>query len=203
MQRGQRSAFETRRRSAGHTIRADTKRWECAELSTIIREIFAPYRTSAADRVRLEGAPVRSSPTAALTLAMILNQLATNAAKYGSLSVQAGKLDVSWGTGGLDGSELLWLNWFESDGPAVSPPKHRGFGTRFLERGVAQQLQGGENRLRSERIPLQHAHSFACRSSVIDGHKSCWLSPIGLVRPGTPLVVEYSKCSASPGCTSG
>jgi PAS domain S-box-containing protein len=139
----QRNAFEARLCALSRTHDQLTReRWECAELSTIIREIFAPYRARAGDRVRLEGAPVRLSPTAALTLAMILNQLATNAAKYGSLSVPAGKLDVSWGVGGLDGSELLWLDWFESDGPSVSKPEHRGFGTRFLERGVTQQLQG-------------------------------------------------------------
>jgi PAS domain S-box-containing protein len=138
----QRRAFEARLCALSRTHDQLTReRWEWAELSTIVREIFAPYRTTAGDRIRLEGAPVRLAPTAALTLAMILNELATNAAKYGSLSVPAGKLDVSWVICGGDGS-ALWLDWFESDGPPVSPPKHRGFGTRFLERGVTQQLQG-------------------------------------------------------------
>jgi two-component sensor histidine kinase len=118
------------------------ERWECAELSSLIQEIFAPYRSSLGDRVWLDGSPVRLLPKAAVTLAMILNELASNAAKYGSLSVPTGRLDVSWSIAYRDGGRSLLIGWRETDGPSVREPEQRGFGTRFVERGIRQQLQG-------------------------------------------------------------
>ena len=156
----QRDAFEARLCALSRTHDQLTReRWECAELSAIIREVFAPYRTSAGDRIRLEGAPVRLLPTAALTLAMVLNELATNAAKYGSLSVRAGRLDVSWGIDARSGTDVLWLDWIEYDGPLVKRPSCRGFGTRFLERGITQQLQGA---VQTDFAP----DGFRCRMQV-------------------------------------
>lgn len=141
--REQREAFESRLLALSRTHDQLTQeRWECAELCAIIRDIFAPHRTGFGDRVRLDGALVRLSPSAALTLAMILNELATNAVKYGSLSVPNGKLDVSWGIDARRGMDSLWLDWIESDGPVVRPPACRGFGMRLLERGITRQLQG-------------------------------------------------------------
>jgi two-component sensor histidine kinase len=69
-------------------------------------------------------------PSTAQTTAICLHELATNAAKYGSLSAAGGDVEITWS---LAANGLLSLRWIESGGPTVAPPTHRGFGTRTLE----------------------------------------------------------------------
>jgi two-component sensor histidine kinase len=73
---------------------------------------------------------------------MALHELATNATKYGALSRAGGRVSVRWEKDG----DKLRLNWEESGGPAVSPPAHKGFGSRLIERLLASEL-GGEVKL--------------------------------------------------------
>ena len=138
-----RATFESRLFALSRTHDQLTRaRWECADLSSLFHDIIVPYQSSFGDRVRLDGTPVRLAPKTALTLAMMLNELATNAAKYGSLSVPSGRLDVSWSIADRNGERFLAISWRETGGPAVHEPEQRGFGTRFIERGVVQQLRG-------------------------------------------------------------
>ena len=74
------------------------------------------------------------SPRLALTMALLVHELATNAAKYGALSSSAGKLAIDWTLS----DTRLKLDWRESGGPPVSPPTHRGFGTRLFLRALEQ-----------------------------------------------------------------
>jgi two-component sensor histidine kinase len=69
---------------------------------------------------------------------MALHELATNAAKYGALSAPDGAVDVRWT---VEDAELR-LSWRERGGPPVSPPTHRGFGSRLLEQGLFRELGG-------------------------------------------------------------
>ena len=78
-------------------------------------------------------------PTTAQTIAISLHELATNAAKYGSLSVADGRVEIAWSRT-ADGR--LSLRWIELGGPTVTPPTHRGFGTRVMENIIAGQLRG-------------------------------------------------------------
>jgi two-component sensor histidine kinase len=78
-------------------------------------------------------------PNRAQTIAISLHELATNAAKYGSLSAADGRVEITWSRT-ADGR--LNLRWIESGGPAVTPPTHRGFGTRVIENIIAGQLKG-------------------------------------------------------------
>jgi two-component sensor histidine kinase len=78
-------------------------------------------------------------PYSAQTIAISLHELATNAAKYGSLSAAAGHVEIAWSRT-TDGR--LSLRWIESGGPTVTPPTHRGFGTRIMENIIAGQLKG-------------------------------------------------------------
>jgi two-component sensor histidine kinase len=116
--------------------------WESADLERVLDDIFAPYRSVGPERISLMGVPVRLAPQAALTLAMVLNELATNAGRYGSLSAPGGRLSVIWSVTGNGTGPVLRIDWQETGGPAVQPPVHRGFGSRLLKRAVTQALRG-------------------------------------------------------------
>ena len=75
-------------------------------------------------------------------LAMIFHELATNAAKYGSLSAPTGQLALSWKVPDGSGPRRLRIEWRESGGPQVSEPARRGFGSKLVERGITQELKG-------------------------------------------------------------
>src|SRR5258707_11226208 len=74
-------------------------------------------------------------PSRAQTIAISLHELATNAAKYGSLSAAGGRVEIAWS---LTADGRLSLRWIESGGPTLTPPTHRGFGTRVMENMIGQ-----------------------------------------------------------------
>jgi two-component sensor histidine kinase len=117
-----------------HSLFVDT-RWIGAELSTIARHELAPYSEKDETRLRIDGPQVLLEPNAAQVIAVSLHELATNAAKYGALSVPNGQISLSW-THNAGGR--LALNWTETGGPAVKIPTHRGFGTRIIEQMIGQ-----------------------------------------------------------------
>jgi PAS domain S-box-containing protein len=116
--------------------------WANADLAEIAAAGLAPYQQEAADNIRIEGGSVELSPRAALVFSMIFHELATNAVKFGSLSDTAGKLALEWKHETEDGRKKLCVYWSESGGPEVQPPRHRGFGTMLVERGVKVELGG-------------------------------------------------------------
>jgi PAS domain S-box-containing protein len=122
--------------------------WDGARLRDIVDRVLRPY-LAREGRFAIEGPDVRLSPQSALALAMALHELATNAAKYGALSSETGRVSVVWATAGRDGSRRLLLRWAESGGPPVEPPRRKGFGSRLIERGFAGEL-GGEARIAFE-----------------------------------------------------
>jgi two-component sensor histidine kinase len=90
-------------------------------------------------RARVEGPDLMLEPHAAQTIGVTLHELATNAAKYGALSVPDGRVHVAWS--GVE-KGLLTLRWTETSGPLVTPPTRKGFGTRVMERMIREQLKG-------------------------------------------------------------
>ena len=98
--------------------------------------------------VFLEGPPVPLAPAAVQPFAMVLHELATNAAKHGALSAPGGRLEVRWRAGRMAGDDgLLRLRWAETGGPPLAgPPTRRGFGTRVIEATVRGQLGGAVER---------------------------------------------------------
>jgi two-component sensor histidine kinase len=72
----------------------------------------------------------------------IVNELATNAVKYGALSNAAGSILIGWTMETAPAGKRLLLSWTEKGGPPVTPPAHKGFGSRVLERGLAHELEG-------------------------------------------------------------
>jgi two-component sensor histidine kinase len=78
----------------------------------------------------------------ALALAMALQELTTNAVKYGALSNEVGEISIRWTLDRAQEPPQLHLRWQESGGPPVQEPKRRGFGTRLIERSLALDLDG-------------------------------------------------------------
>ncbi|MFD0460909.1 sensor histidine kinase [Microvirga aerilata] len=115
--------------------------WEGAELREIIMEVLEPYHRQAGKRFEIDGPRLRLAPGMALALAMALHELATNAAKYGALSVSSGRVTIKWTTAGSS-PPLFMLRWEEEGGPTVELPTRRGFGTRLIERMLANDLSG-------------------------------------------------------------
>jgi PAS domain S-box-containing protein len=110
-------------------------RWIGAELSTIATREFAPYSQKSKTRVRINGPQVLLEPSAAQTIAVILHELATNAAKYGALSATNGQVDLQWSH---EAGGRLHLRWTETGGPAVETPTRKGFGRRVIEQMITQ-----------------------------------------------------------------
>ena len=122
-----------------HDVLTDEK-WAGAGLHEIAQRAAAPY---SADRFELRGPPVSLAPKNAIAMALAFHELATNAAKYGALSVATGRVSIDWAmTPQANGERRLLLVWRESGGPPVSPPTSAGFGTRLIERGLSSELGG-------------------------------------------------------------
>jgi two-component sensor histidine kinase len=116
--------------------------WEGASLRAIVAEAIAPYSDRREDRLHLSGPDVRLPPRMALALAMALQELATNAVKYGALSNDMGQIRIQWALDRTTQPRRLSLHWQERGGPPVQAPKRRGFGTRLIERSLSQDLDG-------------------------------------------------------------
>ncbi|MGH7090890.1 MAG: sensor histidine kinase, partial [Stellaceae bacterium] len=113
--------------------------WEGASLNSIVAETVAPYADERRSRFKLAGPPAWAQPAAALALSMALHELATNAVKYGALSSGTGSIELTWRFTAGD-PQRFQLRWSESGGPPVDTPRRRGFGSRLIEQGLAQEL---------------------------------------------------------------
>jgi two-component sensor histidine kinase/PAS domain-containing protein len=138
-----RDAFEARlvALSKTHNLLTD-QNWRGASLHDLVISELRPHaggREGGGSRILLESErDVRLNPKAAVALGMAMHELATNAVKYGALSVPAGRVTVR---SRIEGRSLL-IDWVESGGPPVAVPQRRGFGSRLLEQGLAGELAG-------------------------------------------------------------
>lgn len=120
--------------------------WTSAALGDLVADTLAPFSLDDDRRIVIGGPEVRFSPTAAVTMTLAFHELATNAAKFGSLSRPEGRVSVEWSIDRSRNGGVVDLSWREADGPVVVPPERRGFGSRLIERGAAREL-GGRVRL--------------------------------------------------------
>jgi PAS domain S-box-containing protein len=120
-----------------HSLLSES-RWRGANIADLMQEELAPYRTPRFDRVRISGKSLSLEPSTAQALALALHELATNAAKYGALSLPSGGVQVDWE---LKGAQLE-LRWRESGGPPVDETAPGGFGIRVIKASVETQLGG-------------------------------------------------------------
>ncbi len=123
--------------SRAHTVLSHS-RWQGADLTGLVEEELAPYRSDRGDRITMTGPSVSLQPSSAQTLTLALHELATNAVKYGALSSASGRLKVSWE---FKPSTLV-LRWEESGGPRARKPGKLGFGTRIIVASIEGQLGG-------------------------------------------------------------
>jgi two-component sensor histidine kinase len=114
-------------------------RWTSADLGKIIRGAIEAFDNPDVPKFTISGPDVRMTSGAVIAIAMTLNELCTNTTKFGALSVPTGRVDIAWT---LDSAtQHLQLKWTECDGPAVTAPDKRSFGTRLIET-LGKQLKG-------------------------------------------------------------
>ena len=134
-----RNAFEGRlvALATAHNLLA-TSDWQAASLQKLIADAARSMGVDEA-RISVEGMDVSLPAKHALSISLALHELCTNATKYGSLSAEAGKVGINWVVRGAP-SPRLDFTWQESNGPVVSDPTKRGFGSRLIEDALARDL---------------------------------------------------------------
>jgi PAS domain S-box-containing protein len=118
------------------------RRWTGVGLGELLEQELAPYSDADHSRIDLEGPELTLSARCGLALSMVLHELVTNAAKYGALCAEGGKVQVRWTQEEEGAKKMLTLRWIESGGPKVEPPTRRGFGRQLIERTISKDLSG-------------------------------------------------------------
>jgi PAS domain S-box-containing protein len=115
--------------------------WYGVSLSELVRSQLGHYLNRGGSQVSIDGQAVILKPEVAQNLGLALHELATNAAKYGALSVPSGKVSINWQRLAQPKGEGVQIVWAESGGPSVSPPERRGFGSLVIERNLSRSLE--------------------------------------------------------------
>lgn len=115
--------------------------WSSAPIRSVIEGALAPHR-SGGGTIHIEGPLLQLPADQAMTLALAINELATNAVKYGALSVETGQVAIRWEVGRPQSEDPFRLSWAETGGPPVVEPRRQGFGSRLVKRVMAQKFQG-------------------------------------------------------------
>jgi two-component system, chemotaxis family, CheB/CheR fusion protein len=116
--------------------------WARADLRTIIDGILAPYAERGRNRIRANGPEVSLGAKPALAFGLALNELGTNAVKYGALSNDKGYIEIAWTLASYPRGREFCLHWRERNGPPVLPPTRTGFGTQLIQRNLAAEFKG-------------------------------------------------------------
>src|SRR6266478_7848711 len=111
--------------------------WNGVEIADLVRAQLAHFADLIGSRITVHGPKLRLNPASAQAIGLALHELATNAGKYGALSTDAGRVDVSWGSG-----DALTMSWTEREGPPVSAPQRRGFGTIVMQAMMERSVEG-------------------------------------------------------------
>jgi PAS domain S-box-containing protein len=121
--------------------------WNGVEIDDLVRAQLAHFADLIGSRIAMRGPKLRLNPASAQAIGLALHELATNAGKYGALSTGKGRVGVCWETH----DDTLAMSWIERDGPPVSAPKRRGFGTIVMEAMTERSVNGT--------VDLDHAPS--------------------------------------------
>jgi PAS domain S-box-containing protein len=112
--------------------------WNGVEIEDLVRAQLAAFADLIGSRIAVHGPKLRLNAASAQAVGLALHELVTNAGKYGALSTDAGRVNIGWGTDG----DTFTMGWTEREGPSVSAPKQRGFGTTVME-AMAERSVGG------------------------------------------------------------
>ena len=123
--------------SETHNLLTQTA-WQGANLRDLIHTELMPHANGALNRFHFRGQDVHLRPKCAVTLGLVFHELATNAAKYGALSVPNGQVRVAWEVDAE--AATLHIEWQELGGPHVHVPSRQGFGLRLIERGLGREF---------------------------------------------------------------
>jgi two-component system CheB/CheR fusion protein len=117
--------------------------WQAADLTKLVKAALGAYGSGDQEVISISGPSVQLAPQQVLGLSLVLHELSTNAAKYGAMSCEGGRVDVSWSI--VEDDETgrnVRLLWQESGGPPVVPPESNGFGTKLIDRASRFELRG-------------------------------------------------------------
>jgi PAS domain S-box-containing protein len=139
-----RQAFEGRLIALSQAHDQLTRRhWQSADLRDIISGVAGPHLSRPEEQLGIEGEAITVSPRIALTMALVLHEMTTNATKYGALSQPEGRIEIGWQIERRPSkSSLLHIEWRERNGPPVEEPARPGFGSRFIQGSVTAELRG-------------------------------------------------------------
>jgi PAS domain S-box-containing protein len=112
--------------------------WNGVGIGDLVRAQVALFADLIGSRIEVHGPKLRLRAAAAQAIGLALHELATNAGKYGALSTATGRVDVRWGTS----DDTFTMSWTEREGPPVSAPKRRGFGTIVMEAMTERSVDG-------------------------------------------------------------
>jgi two-component sensor histidine kinase len=137
-----RAAFNQRIRALGgaHAVLTQSND-NIAPITAVIEDALAPHQ-SAPGELCARGPPLSLGARQALTLAICIHELATNATKYGALSQPRGEVTIRWQVEPRHGDDYFRLTWVETNGPAVIAPERRGFGSLLIEHVLADDFHG-------------------------------------------------------------
>ncbi|MBS0475746.1 MAG: sensor histidine kinase, partial [Proteobacteria bacterium] len=155
--------------SATHDLLA-LRNWKDAPVRDVVTAELVPYLDPGDNQVDIDGPDTVLGPNDAMSLGLALHELATNAAKYGALSIPQGRVSVTWSL--LAGNQCE-LRWRETGGPGVTPPDRRGFGLDLIEKIVSHELGtpvelsfNPEGVYCVLRVPVRASNEFALRGSA-------------------------------------
>lgn len=116
--------------------------WSWAKLELLVEEALVPFIGRDASRLHIQGPDLLLKPQTAMSMSMVLHELATNAARHGALRTETGRITVGWDVTPANGASQVQLLWSEAGGPPVSPPRKLGFGTQLIRRSIQLELDG-------------------------------------------------------------
>lgn len=160
--------------SATHDLLTQSD-WSTTPIASVVAAELAPYTRDEDGALAMDGPMVELAPNDALSLGLALHELATNASKYGALSVAGGRVSITWR---MIGPDLAQVDWAEAGGPEVPSRRQRGFGTDLIEKIVAHELRHpvdlsfeADGVRCSLKVPVRQPIDFAMRAKPrVTGH---------------------------------
>lgn len=122
--------------ASSHNLLTDSN-WCGADLMSLARHQLEPYMSHGSDRISISGEAVSLPPDIATPFGLVLHELATNAARHGSLSIPTGAVELTWAVGSKSSKRILTVAWREKHGPPVQRPSSGGLGSALIEGAIS------------------------------------------------------------------